>query len=148
MELLIAVGFFGLISGIVYFVVASRAPVADDVIQQRLQSINAQSQERAPIRLHENDEITFWERVANFFFGDKEMPARFNSMSRSLHQAGYRGNRAVRILLGFENFSNRRLRFRWHGRSDDEQLIDERFSDAWRGWRRGWLHASSAHGFS
>jgi len=104
MELLIAVGFFGLISGIVYFVVASRAPVADDVIQQRLQSINAQSQARAAIRLHENDEITIWEQVTNFFFGDKEMPERFNSMSRSLHQAGYRGNRAVRIFWGVRIF--------------------------------------------
>jgi len=104
MELLIAVGFFGLISGIVYFVVASRAPIGDDVIQQRLQSISAQSQDRAPIRLHESEEITFWERVANFFFGDKEMPARFNGMSRSLHQAGYRGNRAVRIYWGLRIF--------------------------------------------
>jgi tight adherence protein C len=104
MELLIAVGFFGLISGIVYFVVASRAPVADDVIQQRLQNISAQSEDRAPIRLHGNDEITIWEQVANFFFGDKEMPARFTSMSRSLHQAGYRGNRAVRIFWGLRIF--------------------------------------------
>jgi tight adherence protein C len=104
MELLIAVGFFGLVSGIVYFVVASRAPVADDVIQQRLQNISVQSQDRAPIRLHENDEITVWERVTNFFFGDKELPARFTSMSRSLHQAGYRGNRAVRIFWGLRIF--------------------------------------------
>lgn len=104
MELLIAVGFFGLISGIVYFVVASRAPIADEVIQQRLQSIGAQSQARSPIRLHENDEITVWEKVANFFFGDKELPARFSAMSRSLHQAGYRGNRAVRIFWGLRIF--------------------------------------------
>ena len=105
MELLIAVGFFGLISGIVYFVVASRSPVAaDEVIQQRLQSINVQSQARSPIRLHENDEITIWEQVANFFFGDKELPERFNAMSRSLHQAGYRGNRAVRIFWGLRIF--------------------------------------------
>jgi len=100
MELLIAVGFFGLISGIVYFVVASRAPISDDVIQQRLQNLAVQSQARAPIRLHETEEITVWERVANFFFGDKEMPERLNAMSRSLHQAGYRGNRAVRIFWG------------------------------------------------
>lgn len=104
MELLIAVGFFGLISGIVYFVVASRAPVSDDVIQQRLQNISVQSEARAPIRLHENEEITVWERVTNFFFGDKELPARFSSMSRSLHQAGYRGNRAVRIYWGLRIF--------------------------------------------
>ncbi|MBM2802487.1 MAG: Type secretion system family protein [Deltaproteobacteria bacterium] len=104
MELLIAIGFFGLISGIVYFVVASRVPISDDVIEQRLQSISAQSQARAPIRLHEHEEITLWEQVANFFFGDKELPARFNAMSRKLHQAGYRGNRAVRIFWGLRIF--------------------------------------------
>jgi len=104
MELLIAVGFFGLISGIVYFAIASRSPVSEEAIQQRLQSIGALSQARSPIRLHENDEITVWEKVANFFFGDKELPARFSAMSRSLHQAGYRGNRAVRIFWGLRIF--------------------------------------------
>jgi len=39
MELLIAVGFFGLISALVYFVLASKAPIADEAIQRRLQNI-------------------------------------------------------------------------------------------------------------
>jgi tight adherence protein C len=104
MELLIAVGVFGLISGVIYFVVASRTPVSDDVIQQRLQSINVQAQPSAPIRLHESDDLTIWEQVANFFLGDKELPARLGAMSRSLHQAGYRGNRAVRIFWGVRIF--------------------------------------------
>ena len=42
MEMLIAVGFFGLISAIVYFVLAPKAPVADDAIQQRLENIGLQ----------------------------------------------------------------------------------------------------------
>jgi tight adherence protein C len=100
MELIIAVGFFGLIAGLVYFIVASRAPVADETIQRRLDSIGIQSQASASIHLHDNDESTTWERVANFFFGDKEMPGRFNQMSRRLHQAGYRGNRAIRVFWG------------------------------------------------
>jgi tight adherence protein C len=100
MELIIAVGFFGLIAGLVYFIVASRAPVADETIQRRLDSIGIQSQASASIHLHDNDELTTWERVANFFFGDKEMPGRFNQMSRRLHQAGYRGNRAIRVFWG------------------------------------------------
>jgi tight adherence protein C len=100
MELLIAVGFFGVISGLVYFVLAARAPVADEAIQRRLESIGAQSQVRSQIRIYDHEETTLWERVANFFFGDKEMPDRFNNVSRRLHQAGYRGNRALRIFWG------------------------------------------------
>jgi tight adherence protein C len=104
MELLIAVGFFGLISAIVYFVVASRAPIAEEAIQRRLESIGVQTDSRVQIRLHDEEETTFWERIANFFFGDRELPDRFNMISRRLHQAGYRGNRAVRIFWGLRIF--------------------------------------------
>ncbi|HMF47877.1 MAG TPA: type II secretion system F family protein [Candidatus Saccharimonadales bacterium] len=104
MELIIAVGFFGVISGLVYFVLASRSPVADEAIQRRLESIGVQAQSRGPIRLHDDEETTMWERVANFFFGDKEMPDRFSGISRRLHQAGYRGHRAIRIFWGLRLF--------------------------------------------
>ena len=104
MELLIAVGFFGLITALVYFVVASKAPVAEDAIQRRLESIGLQTESRAQVRVHDAEEITFWERVANFFFGDRELPERFNLASKRLHQAGYRGNRAVRIFWGLRIF--------------------------------------------
>jgi tight adherence protein C len=36
--------------------------------------------------------------------GDQELPERFNAMSRRLHQAGYRGNRAIRIFWGLRIF--------------------------------------------
>ena len=104
MELIIAVGFFGVISGLVYFVLASRAPVADEAIQRRLENIGVQAQGRGPIRLYDHEETTIWERVANFFFGDKEMPDRFSGISRRLHQAGYRGHRAIRIFWGLRLF--------------------------------------------
>jgi len=104
MELLIAVGVFGLISGVVYFVVAARAPVSDEVIQRRLENISVNTESARPIRLHEDEETTFWETVANFFMGDKELPDRFSSVSRRLHQAGYRGNRAIRIFWGLRIF--------------------------------------------
>ena len=104
MELLIAVGVFGLISAIVYFVLASRAPVADDAIQRRLESIGLQTEARTQYKLHDEEETTFWERVTNFFFGDRELPERFNMIGRRLHQAGYRGNRAVRIFWGLRIF--------------------------------------------
>jgi len=104
MELLIAIGFFGLVSAIVYYVFASRAPVSEEAIQRRLENIGIQSTERSAIRLYDHEETTPWERIANFFFGDKELPERFNVVSRRLHQAGYRGNRAVRIFWGLRIF--------------------------------------------
>jgi len=104
MELLIAVGFFGLVSALAYFILASKAPVADEAIQQRLQNIGIRSTPRTSIRLHDTEGTTIWERVTNFFFGDKEMPDRFNQAARRLHQAGYRGNRAVRIFWGLRIF--------------------------------------------
>jgi tight adherence protein C len=104
MEMLIAVGFFGVISGLVYFALAARTPVSDDAIQRRLENIGIQGQTRAQIRLYDHEETTMWERVAKFFFGDKEMPDRFNNLSRRLHQAGYRGNRALRIFWGLRIF--------------------------------------------
>ncbi|MGE5306523.1 MAG: type II secretion system F family protein [Alphaproteobacteria bacterium] len=104
MELLITFGVFGLVSGLVYFVFSSRAPVREEAIQRRLDSIRSQPAPAGQYRLYDNEELTFWERVTNFFFGDKEMPAHFNRVSRRLHQAGYRGTRAVRIFWGLRIF--------------------------------------------
>ena len=47
MELLITFGVFGLVSGVIYFLFASRAPISDEVIQRRLESISPQA---APVR--------------------------------------------------------------------------------------------------
>jgi tight adherence protein C len=104
MEILVTVGVFGLVCGLIYFIFASRAPVADEAIQRRLADIGARATVSAPVRLYDHEELTFWERVTNFFFGDKEMPERFNSVSRRLHQAGYRGTRAIRIFWGLRIF--------------------------------------------
>ena len=104
MALLIAIGFFGLISAIAYYVLASREPAPDDAIQRRLENIGLQTEPRGQVLLHEDEETTFWERVANFFLGDRELPERFNMVSQRLHQAGYRGNRAVRIFWGLRIF--------------------------------------------
>ena len=104
MELLIAVGVFGLISGVVYYVVASRAPVSDEVIQRRLENINTKADTSRQIHLHDAEETSIWESVTNFFMGDQELPERFNAMSRRLHQAGYGGNGAIRIFWGLRIF--------------------------------------------
>ncbi|HEX9144387.1 MAG TPA: hypothetical protein VGA09_08955, partial [Candidatus Binatia bacterium] len=104
MELLITFGVFGLVSGLVYFLFSSRAPISDEVIQRRLESIRSQPVPAGQFRLYDNEQQTFWERVTDFFFGDKEMPERFNRISRRLHQAGYRGARAVRVFWGLRIF--------------------------------------------
>ena len=104
MELLITFGVFGLVSGVIYFLFASRAPVSDEVIQRRLESIRAEAAPARQFPLYDNEQQTFWERVTDFFLGDKEMPERFNRISRRLHQAGYRGARAVRIFWGLRIF--------------------------------------------
>ena len=82
MELLITVGIFGLVSGLIYLIFASKVPVVEEAIQRRLETIGGQRKESASIRLFDSEEVTFWEQVTNFFFGDKEMPARFNEISR------------------------------------------------------------------
>jgi len=78
MEVLIAVGIFALVFGVLYFTLASRAPVAEDAIQRRLDNIAAQPKTAARLRLYDAQEDTFWENVANFFLGDKrEIPAAY-----------------------------------------------------------------------
>lgn len=104
MELLIAVGLFGMVFGIVYFSLTARTPVSEEAIQRRLETIALQPRPAKGVRLHETEDTTFWEQVAKFFLGSKEMPQEYNRISRRVHQAGYRGVRAVRIFWGLRIF--------------------------------------------
>ena len=105
MEVLIAIGIFALVFGVLYFTLASRVPVAEEAIQRRLDNIAAQPKTAARLRLYDAKEDTFWETVANFFLGDKrEIPAAYSKIGRLLHQAAYRGERAIRIFWGLRIF--------------------------------------------
>jgi tight adherence protein C len=105
MELLIAVGIFALVFGVLYFTLVSRVPVAEEAIQRRLNDIAARPKTAARLRLYDATEETFWENVANFFLGDKrEIPAAYSKVGRLLHQAAYRGERAIRIFWGLRIF--------------------------------------------
>ncbi|MGH7827491.1 MAG: type II secretion system F family protein [Candidatus Binatia bacterium] len=105
MEIVIAFGIFCLVFGVLYFTLVSKAPVADEAIQRRLDTIAAQPREARRIRLHANEETTFWERITDFFLGEKQvMPANFSRAGRMLHQAGYRGERSIRIYWGLRIF--------------------------------------------
>ena len=105
MEILIAAGIFALVFGVLYFTLASRVPVVEEAIQRRLENIAAQPKTAARLRLYDAKEETFWENVANFFLGDKrEIPAAYSKIGRLLHQAAYRGERAIRIFWGLRIF--------------------------------------------
>jgi tight adherence protein C len=105
MEILIAVGIFALVFGILYFALASKVPPVEDAIQRRLNDIAARPKTAARIRLYDAKEETFWEKIANFFLGDKkELPAAYSKVGRLLHQAAYRGERAIRIFWGLRIF--------------------------------------------
>src|ERR1043166_7469747 len=106
MELIIALGIFGLVAGFLYYLLTARVPVgSDDAIQRRLQNLSIQARDVGRITLHATtEEETLWERIATFFLGPNAMPAQYNRLSRMLHQAGYRGDRAIRIFWGLRIF--------------------------------------------
>ncbi len=104
METIIAIAVFGVVGAIMYLVLAPRAPIAEDMIQRRLETISGPRTAAAPVRLFDNEDETFWERVADFFFGSKEMPENLSKAGTKLHQAGYRGARAIRIYWGLRIF--------------------------------------------
>ena len=104
METIIAIAVFGVVGAIMYLVLAPRAPIVEEVIQRRLETISGTRIESAPIRLYDNEEETFWEHVTTFFFGSKEIPGNLSKAGTQLHQAGYRGARAIRIYWGLRIF--------------------------------------------
>jgi tight adherence protein C len=103
MELFAALGVFGFVSCLVYFLMAPRAAAEHEVVGQRLEAI-ASKKTPSAIRLLTGPANTFWEKVANFFLGEKELPARYNASRQLLHRAGYPWDRAVRIFWGVRIF--------------------------------------------
>ena len=104
--LLVAIGTFGFVGGLSLLFLAPRAESEEDIIQKRLAAISAGSARlNGQSALLDDGEKTFWEQTANFFLGDKELPESYTAVSRTLHQAGYSGERAVRIFWGVCIFS-------------------------------------------
>ncbi len=90
MEVLIAVGIFALVFGVLYFTLASRAPVAEEAIQRRLDNIAAQPKTAARLRLYDAKEETFWETVEGqgAGLGDEGNTARYLRSYRGLCGSG------------------------------------------------------------
>ena len=103
--LLIAVGVFGVIGTTVFFALAPKTTAQEDIIQRRLESLTPRQEETPrPIRLLTGEEDTFWDRVSRFFLGENELAAKYTAVRRVLHQAGYPGERAVRLFWGVRFF--------------------------------------------
>jgi tight adherence protein C len=111
MEIFVAIAVFGFVGVLTYFFLASRKPVAEDAIQRRLEGIANRAAAPKAVRMESLEPTTFWEEVANFFLGEKEMSAKYSKTGRLLHQAAYRGNRAVRIYWGVRIFASLALAF-------------------------------------
>jgi tight adherence protein C len=55
------------------------------------------------VRLFTGSE-SFWERIATFFLGEKELAGKYTEVRTLLHQSGYVGERAVRVFWGVRFF--------------------------------------------
>jgi len=97
--LLVAIGTFGFVGGLSLLFLAPKVDTEEDIIQKRLAAISERSP-KANGQLLTDSEKTFWEQTTSFFLGDKELPERYTVIGRTLHQAGYSGERAMRIFWG------------------------------------------------
>lgn len=105
MEMLVAIGVFGLVGGFFYLVLGSKTAIDDETIQKRLRAISAGPGRTSRVRLlGQQGEETFWEQITTFFLGAQELPAKYTGYRRLLHQAGYPGERAIRIFWGIRIF--------------------------------------------
>jgi tight adherence protein C len=105
MELLLAIGVFGLVGSFLYIFLAPKPAAQHEIIQQRIGAIAAvQTKAPSAVRVSDAQEQTTWERIATFFLGEKELPARYDKSRRLLYRAGYPWERAVRIFWGVRIF--------------------------------------------
>ncbi len=104
--LLVMLGIFGLVGSVSLLIFAPRAPRPEEIIQRRLATLTSSPKSSAQaISLGPAEENNLWERTANFFLGEVNLPERYTNLSRLLHQAGYPGERAIRIFWGVRIFS-------------------------------------------
>ena len=104
--LLIAIGTFGLVGGLSLLVFAPRSVSQEDVIQQRLAAIvGGSAKTNGQLAFGDEGEETFWEQTTTFFLGSHELPESYSAVGRILHQAGYAGERSIRIFWGVCLFS-------------------------------------------
>jgi tight adherence protein C len=103
--LLIFVGVYGLVVCPTFVLLAPGRWIQEEAIQKRLDAIATRAVgRRSRVRLLSTEEETFWEKITKFFLGENETAAQYTKFRRLLHQAGYPGERAVRIFCGMRIF--------------------------------------------
>lgn len=106
MELLfVAIGIFGVVGITTLLVSLPRVATQEEIVQHRLAVITSRAAGpyTSPLA-SETEGDTLWERTAHFFLGELKLPERHTKTSRLLHQAGYPGERAIRIFWGVRIF--------------------------------------------
>jgi len=105
MELILAIGVFGLVGSFLYIFLAPKPAAQQEIIQQRIGAIAAApAKPVAAKRPSSAQDQTIWEKIGNFFLGEKELPAKYDKSRRLLYRAGYPWERAVRIFWGVRIF--------------------------------------------
>jgi tight adherence protein C len=107
MEILVAIGTFGLVWSFAFLFLAPKTVSVTDVVQQRLQTIAATAERLSgDIRLlNPNAPKSLWEWTAKFFWGTDDLLAeKYTAMRQLLHLAGYTGERAIHIFWGVRIF--------------------------------------------
>jgi tight adherence protein C len=103
MEMLLLLGIFGFVASLIYILLAPRGVAEEEVVGQRLEAI-ATRQTPGSVRLLAGPENTIWEKIADFFLGDKDLPERYTKLRQLLHAAGYPWERALKIFWGVRIF--------------------------------------------
>ncbi|HEY2989667.1 MAG TPA: type II secretion system F family protein [Candidatus Binatia bacterium] len=105
MELILAFGIFGLVGSFLYIFLAPKPAGEQEIIQRRLGSIAAApANVPTPVRVLTAQSETIWERITDFFLGEKALPARYDKSRQLLYRAGYPWERAVRVFWGVRIF--------------------------------------------
>ncbi len=106
MEIFIAIGIFGLVGGFLFLLLTPKAASQEEVVQKRITAIGTTMEGGSDRVTHLNadEDEGFWDYMAKFFVGEKELTGKDTVVHRLLHQAGYPGERAVRTFWGVRFF--------------------------------------------
>ena len=106
MEIFIAIGIFGLVGGFLFLLLTPKAASQEEVVQKRITAIGTTMEGGSDRVTHltADEDEGFWDYMAKFFVGEKELTGKNTAVHRLLHQAGYPGDRAVRTFWGVRIF--------------------------------------------
>jgi len=106
MEIIVIVAaVFVLVVSIIFSIMMPKVKVEEEAIQRRLGAIAARAERPVGrVRLLEQED-SIWEKILRLFLGERELPEKYKGVRIFLHQAGYPGERAVRIFWGARLFT-------------------------------------------